>query len=520
MAASVPATGALADAPRTSGGIRNPLTAGGWSGLSFILANVIGGVIYYPLARRLTPEDFGLFAGANLLYLAATLLAETAVVRALVQMPGERASLMQAALWLSAALGVVGAALCAAAAPLMVAIYGDGELLPVLLVMAPGVAASGLGAAPHALLFRDLDFRRKTIPMTASIALGGVAALAAAFAGLGVYSLVAMTLVQAVTSTVTAWWVCRLRPRWSLPDGPVLRRMASFTVTLGAGDLARYARLNTDYALTGRLLGTSALGVYSIAWATSVGPQLFIGAFTGQVGYALFARLQHDRERLRRVFLSALRLIAAAALPVSLGAIVVAPDLVPVALGEGWEAAVGPVMVLFVLQLVRTVSAPAAGLILALGHSRLYALVGAAGLPATVLAVLIGTRGGVTGVAWGVLVAVGAVSLVFLVLGLRLLRVSDRELAQAFALPLALTADAVPAVALARALLLWRWEAPVPLRLAAAILAGLLAGLAVARRQWPSLRADFLRLRHALPADEEAADHGAGADSRVERSDG
>ena len=66
--------------------VRNPLTAGGWSGLSFIAANIIGGFVYYPLARRLNPEDFGLYAEANLLYLGAVLLAETAVVRALVQM--------------------------------------------------------------------------------------------------------------------------------------------------------------------------------------------------------------------------------------------------------------------------------------------------------------------------------------------------------------------------------------------------------------------------------------------------
>src|SRR5262249_51608631 len=150
---------------------------------------------------------------------------------------------------------------------------------------------------------------------------------------------------------------------------------------LGAGDLALYARLNTDYALTGRLLGTASLGVYSLAWATSVGPQLFITAFTGRVGYAVYARLQADRERLREVFLSGLRLVATAAVPVPAGAIIVAPDLVRVALGPRGDAAVGRVMVLFALQLVRTVGGPGASLILALGHTRLYATLGAAALP-------------------------------------------------------------------------------------------------------------------------------------------
>jgi lipopolysaccharide exporter len=480
---------------------RNPLTAGGWSGLSFIAANVIGGLVYYPLARRLTAEEFGLFAEANLIYLAMTLLAETAVAQALIQLRGERARLARAALWLSLGLGVVGAVLCVAAGPLAAAIFGEKELVALLALLAPGVIAAALGAAPHGLLARELDFRRKTLPETLAIAGGGAAALAGAFAGLGVYSLAAMALVSAVVSSGTAWWVCRLRPRLRpAPDSESFRRMGRFAATLGAGDLALYLRLNTDYALTGRLLGAHALGVYSLAWATSVGPQLFITAFTGRVGYALFAALQGDRERLRGVFLSGLRLVATAALPVSAGAVVVAPDLVPVALGSRWEAAVGPVMVLFALQLVRTVCGPGASLILATGRTRLYALVGAAALPATVAAVLAGTRGGVTGVAWAMLAAVGGVSLAYLALAMRVLRVRPAEATRLFGPPLMLTAAALPAVAGTRALLLWHTDAAPGVRLAAAILAGAAAGLVTLRLVWPALRGDLRRLRRALPA--------------------
>lgn len=477
----------------------NPLTAGGWSGLSFIVANVIGGLVYLPLARRLGPDEFGLFAEANLLYMAAALLAEGAVAQAIVQMRGDRRELAQAGLWLATVLGLLGAVVCVLAAPAMVAIYGDGTLLPLLLLLAPGVLLAGLGAAPHALLSRELDFRRKTLPETLGIGLGGVAGLAAAFAGLGVYSLATMALVQTAVSTAVAWHVTGLRPRRTLPDGTVTRRMATFTATLGAGDLALYARLNTDYALTGRLLGTAPLGVYTLAWATSAGPQLFIASFTGRVGYALFARLQLDADQLRRVFLSGLRVIAAAAVPVSAGAVIVTPDLVPVALGSRWEAATGPVMVLFGLQLIRTVCAPGASLILAMGRGRQYALVGAAALPATVVAVLLGTHGGVTGVAWAMLAAVGGTSLVYLLLACRALHIGTGDLARALALPLALAAASAPAIALVRAALSGPVETPAALRLAVSILAGVLAGLPVLRVARRSLRADLRLLRDALP---------------------
>lgn len=488
--------GAPVAAPTAS---RNPLSAGGWSGLSFIAGNLIGSVVYYPLARLLHPEDFGLVAEANLVYLAAVLLAEGAVAQALVQMQGDRQRLAQSALWLSAALGILGSVLCVAAAPLMVIIYGDDRLLPLLIMMAPGVFISALGAAPHALLARELDFRRKTLPETASVGLGGIAGLAAAVAGLGLYSLAVMTVTQNVVSSVAAWRVCRPRPRPAPPDGRVLRRMAAFTGTLGAGDLALYARLNTDYALTGRLLGAASLGIYTIAWATSSGPQLFISAFTSRVGYATFARLQHDRAAMQRAFLISLRIVAAAAMPVSLGAVLIAPDLVPVLLGSKWRSATTPLMVLFLLQLVRTVSTPGATLVLAMGRTRLYAVVGAAALPATVIAVLAGTRAGVTGVAWAMLVAVGGTSLVYLTMAVRLLAIRGRDLLQALTLPIVLSVAALPPVALVRLLFVGPVEVPALVRLLAAIFGGLAAASAALRLLWPSLRDDLLWLRQAVP---------------------
>lgn len=130
-----------------------------------------------------------------------------------------------------------------------------------------------------------------------------------------------------------------------------VEELSAATLTIAGGDLALHARLNADYALTGRLLGAGAVGVYTIAWQTSAGPELYIAAFTGRVGFAVFSRLHADRDHLRRVFLADLRVIAAVAVPLSAGAVLVA-------LGGQWRPAVGPVIVLFVLQLVRAVRAP------------------------------------------------------------------------------------------------------------------------------------------------------------------
>lgn len=482
---------------------RNPLAAGGWSGLSFALANVLGALVYYPLARKLSPEDFGLVTEANLVYLGLVMLAEAAVVQALVQARGDIERLARAALWLSALLGLAGTAICVLVAPLLSRFYGDPELVPLLLLMSPGVLASGLGAVPHALLSRDLDFRRKTLPETLSIGIGGAATLIAAYAGLGVYSLALWSTGPALVSTITAWWVVRQKPHFMRPDGDAARGIAATSASIGAGDVALYVRLNTDYALAGRVLGAEQLGVYSVAWATSAGPLLVIQALAGRVGFALYSLLQSEPERLKRVFLSAVRIVSAAGMPVMLGAVIVAPDLVPVTLGSKWSAAVTPVMILFVAQLLRTLGGQGASVMLAMGHTRMYAVIGLCAIPVTILATWVGTWGGVTGVAWAILVAVGGTSLVYLYAGMRLVRVHMGEMMGALRIPLLLTCATLPAIGIARGALLWGWDAPVVVRLIASIASGLLAFFAVARIVWPRLRADFSRVRHAIPVPDD-----------------
>lgn len=479
---------------------RNPISAGGWSGLSFILGNLIGSLGFIPLARLLDPHDFGLFAEANLVYFGATLLAETAVGQALIQSHIDPRGLVRPGLYLSLAIGLIAMIGCAMAAPLMARIYHADALVPILLVLAPAVLATAAGAVPHAVLARGLDFQRKALPETLSVAASSATAVAGALAGFGVFALAVATVLSAVVSSVAAWIVAAPALRQGDGQGTepgAARDLARMTGTIAAGDMALYVRLNTDYALTGRLLGADALGVYSLAWQTSTGPQLYISAFTGRVGFAVFSRLQREVDRLRTIFRLNLRLVAAAVLPVSAGAIGITPDLVPAVLGDRWRAVAGPLAVLFVLQMVRTICAPGASLVLAVGRGRLYAAIGLAVLPATVAAVLFGTRWGVTGVAWGMLTAVGTASALYLVTAMRVLRMLPRQLVSDLAYPAIVAAGVLLTVVITR-LGLSALGAGSLVRLIVSVLAGVgvlgLAGWASRGR----LRADVSALRYAL----------------------
>jgi PST family polysaccharide transporter len=277
-----------------------------------------------------------------------------------------------------------------------------------------------------------------------------------------------------------------------------LRRLLGFGLTAGGGDLALYARLNADYTIAGRRLGSEALGVYTLAWSAAAGPGLLINAAFGGAGYASFARLQGDRPRLRAVYLSATRLLAALSLPVFAGALLLRAELVSVLYGAQWQGMIGPLAALFILQAVREVCRPGAGLTLALGHSRIYAAAGLVMLPLTIAAVLLGSRWGITGVAWAMLGAVGGATLLWPALACVFLRVRPATLLRTLLPPLLLLVCTAAGVGAARSALL-ALGAPAILRLVLAIAAGALTFFAAAWLCRRPLRADLACLRERLP---------------------
>jgi len=116
-------------------------------------------------------------------------------------------------------------------------------------------------------------------------------------------------------------------------------------------DLVNYLSGNFDKLVVARFLGTTALGLYSLAFRVL---QLTLSV-VGQVGRVVlptFARLQDDRERLARTFLAVTESVSLAVFPAMTLTILIAPVGVPAVLGEAWADAVVP------LQLVAAMTIP------------------------------------------------------------------------------------------------------------------------------------------------------------------
>ena len=506
-------------------GKHTPLSAGGWALASYIISYAVGGLIFIPLARFLTPTDFGLYTEATVFYGFITVMIQLPLIRALVRSTGDLYRAAQAVLSLSLVAGLLGAVVCALLGFPLSVIYRTNptiplaanvifkqfgykleqistgsELIPIMLIMAVGVLATALAAVPVALLSRELNFRRKLLPDTISLAIGAAVAVVAAILGLGVYTLILYALTRAVSNAVIAWLVVSWRPQMRWAGWREIRPFLPFVVPTGGGELALQARFNMDFAIGGAQIGSSALGIYTLAWDSADKPAKIVNSFFDQVGFASFARIQKNLPRVRQLYFSATRLLASVTIPIFIGVLFLRQDIVTALLGAKWQGTVDPMLPLFLLQALWIIFHPAGELVLALGHGRLYALVNGVSLAGTIVAVIIGAGYGVNGLAWSMLFASGLTSLAWGILVLFFLKPSRAEVWQAATMPLAFTATVLPTIAI------MDWltnlaHLPAIVRLGTAILLAAVIFLIVGWRSLPSLKQDLARLHEKLPVD-------------------
>ena len=297
------------------------------------------------------------------------------------------------------ALGVSLAAMAfsIAAAPLVARFYDESRLTPIIIVTSLSFVILGLRAIPYGLMERAMDFRYLALLEIGQTAVTGPLTLLLAWYGYGYWSLVIGVLAGFAFGTTVM--VVRDPCGFAIPRPSALGDAIRLSYHIVVARVAWYTYSNADYAVVGRRLGADPLGAYTLAFTIASAPVDKITALLVRVTRPAFAAVQHDPGELKRVFLSTSAALAFVTIPASVGLAVLAPDLVPLAFGEKWTAAVMPLALLSLATPLRSL-APLLPLILnATGDSRYAMLINLAAVVVMPLAFLAASFTGLGAVA-------------------------------------------------------------------------------------------------------------------------
>jgi O-antigen/teichoic acid export membrane protein len=321
-------------------------------GLGWKLANVglgQGGeiVISIVLAHLLLPHDFGLaglaiaFSGIPLQFTDVGLGA--ALVRRKTITEEDRSTVFWACLAAGTALTLLGVAI----SPLIADFFSNPKVMPLFAVLSTSFLFLSLGQTQSALLTREMSFRSLELRNIVATLFGAVAALLVAVAGGGAWAIIAQVVFTSAGSTVLLWTVSPWRPK-RIFSGERFRTLGAFGIKSLGMRMLGWVNLNMDNLLVGRVLGSTPLGIYSIAYNVMVLPSSNITTPLRDVLFAAFARLRDDPRRLGDVWLRINNVAGSVLVPAFFGLAAVSADFVPAVLGPHWHAAI-PVLQLLSL---------------------------------------------------------------------------------------------------------------------------------------------------------------------------
>jgi len=377
----------------------------GWAAAGSIAQIVSQVIAIAALARILTPAEFGVVSAAALITQLALIFSEFGVGPYVVQRLQLGATAIGTCYVASCCFGAMVAALLWMSAPLLAHALRVPELLLVLRAYAAVFLLAGASAVHDALLQRELNFRLLARADAISFSLGYTGlSIVCALLGFSYWSIVIGHLGQALIRSIMVIarqpHVARspvslgeLRPLLRFGGGQTLSRLANYLAGQADG-----------FVVTARL-GITAMGYYGRANQLVTMPAVQLGQIFDKVIFPAVARIQQDRSRAASAYGRAVTAICLLSLPLSALAWILGEQIVHVALGSQWEAAVQPMRILALaipFRLIHKVSDPTAR---ALGatYSRAWRQTVFA-LSVLVLALALSPYG-LPAIAWGVVTA-------------------------------------------------------------------------------------------------------------------
>jgi lipopolysaccharide exporter len=321
-----------------------PLSKSTFKGLQWTYgASIVGSLLQVgytaAMGRLLSPADFGVLAIALVFLRFGQYFAQMGVGPALIQSPTMTDRKIRTAFAMNVVLSTTVALVFVAIAGLSRNLLDDASVVPVVRVMAAGMVLGGLGTTAEALLRRELRFRQLAINQLVSFAVGYLlVGLSAAALGAGVWSLVAAHLSQTALHTVMNVTARRhpMRGGWNRREAVEL---VSFGGRVSIIGFTEFLGTSLDTLVIGRVAGGAPLGQYNRAYLLVNLPLERLMHGVQSVLFPAFSQIQEERERLARVYRSALGVAAAVLIPTATGMAMAAAPLVRVVLGDQWTLA-------------------------------------------------------------------------------------------------------------------------------------------------------------------------------------
>jgi O-antigen/teichoic acid export membrane protein len=340
-----------------------------WVGISSIVSRSFSMVATLILAGILVPEDFGVVSLANLITSALGLFRDFGMNQAIIYQKRRLDEALDAATVLSVSVSVILFSIGWLLAHPAALFFKNPAVEDVVKVLPFSLVITAFSSIQVSHLEKELDFKKRALPEIVSFGVYLPVSVGLALLGLKYWSIIFGNLIQSIVYLILCFCVSRWHPRFRLDFG-LIKEMVGFGKYVMSSTILNFIFRNVDTLTVGRVLGTTALGFYDLAYRIGNITTTQITHVVAKVFFPASVKMSDDTRVMAASYLKTFWGLSLATIPVALGIITYAPHFFTLFYGLKWERAVLPTQIMAVYGLSRALFSPIGAVLLALGRAR------------------------------------------------------------------------------------------------------------------------------------------------------
>jgi O-antigen/teichoic acid export membrane protein len=372
-----------------------------WIYLQGGLSSVIQFMAGIALARIMDPSDFGVFYAATAYTSLLLLQTQFGVPSSLIRAKELTDVQWNGAFWFMQGVAVLCVLVIVVFSGLLQNFYDDSRFAVIMMLLSITILLSPISSILGTRLRRNLDYKDVSKIQIIVGLIGIVVSISCALMGLGPYSLVIAGIASGLLSAVLLVRATSWHP--GLPGNfEGLKSILSYGWRLHLNNSLNMGANKVDNMLVGSLSGVHSLGIYNRALSSARMPVTEITGRLYQLFFSGLSRIQDDMNHTILMYQKILCAMTNAVFPFLLAFFFLADGFIYTLYGEKWLAASEILKILALGSMPRVISITMGALADAQNLVSKETPIQLSNLVLTILAVVVGSYWGLTGIAIGI----------------------------------------------------------------------------------------------------------------------
>ena len=306
-----------------------------WNLLDRMGQQVLLFIVGILVANILSVEDYALVGMLAIFSAIANIIQDSGFSAALIQKKETTAEEFSSVFWFNLGMSILLYGVLMGCSPLIARFFNQPRLVELSAVIFLALPINALTIIQSTILNKQIRFKPLTQINLYSMTVSGIASLAMALTGCGVWTLALQPVILAAARATLLWSRENWRPQRTFRFA-VIRSLFGFASSLLLASLINTCFLNIYSVIIGKLFPQKQLGYYTQGnKMCDMGVSLIYGSIQNAT-FPIFSTIQNERERLIRAYRKTIRFTAFITLPIMAGLFVTAGPVIRLLLKEEW----------------------------------------------------------------------------------------------------------------------------------------------------------------------------------------